>query len=102
MTILIELGLVVLCYLLITRFLAKGQVLSPRHELALATGALCFFILMAPFHVTDQARPDDPTGMGWVGLAAAILLIWLNIRVRRSETDISDDVKTEYLNSRSD
>lgn len=52
------------------------------HRLALAGGALSFFILLAPLQELDQTRPDNTAGMALVGLAFALLLAWLWRRVR--------------------
>src|SRR3990172_8515338 len=49
--------------------------------LALAAGALGFFILLAPLQETDSTRVDNTTGMTLVGLAAALFLWWLWRRV---------------------
>ncbi|MEW5871745.1 MAG: hypothetical protein AB1894_20930 [Chloroflexota bacterium] len=55
---------------------------SDAHRLALAGGALSFFILLAPLQELDQTRPDNTIGMALVGLAFALLLAWLWRRVR--------------------
>jgi hypothetical protein len=53
------------------------------HRLALASGALGFFMLLAPLQELDASRTDNTTGMTLVGLVALSLLIWLGRRVRR-------------------
>lgn len=56
---------------------------NDEHRLALASGALTFFILLAPLQELDPARNDNPAGMTLVGLAALLLLLWLRARTRR-------------------
>lgn len=58
-----------------------------RRQLALACGALSFFILLAPLQQLDPARSMETRGMALVGLAAAASLVWLGIRTRRFERD---------------
>jgi len=57
-------------------------------RLALATGALTFFILLA------LLAADNPAGMALVGLAAAVGLLALNLRVRRR---VRDEKRVESL-----
>lgn len=52
-------------------------------RLALANGTLTFFILLAFFAENNPDRTDNPAGMALVGLAAAVGLLALNLRVRR-------------------
>jgi len=52
-------------------------------RLALATGTLTFFILLAFLAESSADRTDNPAGMALVGLAAALGLLALNLRVRR-------------------
>jgi len=54
-------------------------------QLALAAGALSFFIALAPLIEMDRTRPDSPAGQTWVGIAAALLLVSLARRVQRRE-----------------
>jgi peptidoglycan/LPS O-acetylase OafA/YrhL len=70
---------------LVTRWIRKRAGWSDRHALALATGGLSFFILLAPLQELDRARPDNTAGMTFVGLAAAALLVWLARRLWRSQ-----------------
>jgi hypothetical protein len=69
------------------RRLASQFALAPRepdrHGLALAAGALGFFIALAPLQELDTSRLDNTAGMTLVGLAAAIFLLWLWRRVTR-------------------
>jgi hypothetical protein len=58
---------------------------TDEHKLALAGGALGFFVLLAPLQQLDATRPDNTAGMALVGLATAILLLALWQRVRRQE-----------------
>jgi hypothetical protein len=52
-------------------------------RLSLATGTLTFFILLAFLAESSADRTDNPAGMALVGLAAALGLLALNLRVRR-------------------
>ena len=52
-------------------------------RLALASGALTFFILLAFIAESSTDRTDNPAGMALVGLTAAVGLLALNLRVRR-------------------
>ena len=56
---------------------------SDEEKLALVSGALTFFIALAPLSEFDASRPDNPTGMTVVGLVALIFLIWLRRKTRR-------------------
>lgn len=51
----------------------------------LVSGALLFFILMAPLSEMDKTRMDNPAGMGLVGLAGLILVLLFNYLVKRNE-----------------
>ena len=55
-------------------------------HLALASGALSFFILIAPIQEFDQSRIDDTSGMTLVGLAAFLFQFWLGIRLRKEDS----------------
>lgn len=58
-----------------------------RHLLALASGALSFLIVLAPLQELSPERSAETRGMALVGLAMAILLVWLGWRIRRLERD---------------
>jgi hypothetical protein len=64
------------------RWMARGRVLAERQRLALASGALGFFILLAPLQQMDSTRADDTAGMALVGLAAALFLLWLSWKTK--------------------
>ncbi len=64
------------------RRMAGPQMLPPMQQLAAASGALGFFILLAPLQEMDATRPDNTTGMALVGLAAVLFLIMLARRTR--------------------
>jgi hypothetical protein len=57
---------------------------SDEHHLALVSGALGFFVLLAPLQELDRTRPDNTAGMALVGLVTLLLLVWLWFKVRRS------------------
>jgi hypothetical protein len=75
-------GLVVLVGWVVLRASGGGMKWSDKHRLALASGALGFFILLAPLQELDKKRADNTTGMVLVGLAAVIFLIWIALRIR--------------------
>ncbi len=52
-------------------------------RLALATGTLTCFILLAFLAESSADRTDNPAGMALIGLAAAVGLLALNLQVRR-------------------
>lgn len=57
-----------------------GRLASPVYRLAMASGVLSFFILLAPI----QAFGRGAFGMTAVGLLALGLLVWLSRRIRRT------------------
>ena len=57
--------------------LSRRAALTDAHHLALASGALSFFIILAPLQEMDQMRADNTAGMALVGLAFVVLLFWL-------------------------
>jgi hypothetical protein len=64
------------------RRMGRSQTLPPMQQLAAASGALGFFILLAPLQEIDATRPDNTAGMALVGLAAALFLVVLARRTR--------------------
>lgn len=56
-------------------------------RLALASGTLTFFILLAFIAESSTDRADNPAGMALVGLATAVSLLALNLQVRRRTLD---------------
>lgn len=64
------------------RRLSRGGAWTDQHRLALAGGALMFFVLLAPLQELDTTRTDNPAGMTVVGLAMLLFLFWLWWRVR--------------------
>jgi len=83
-TILMLMGLVVVVGWLVLRMAGGGMVLSDRHKLALISGALGFFILLAPLQELDKKRADNTAGMTIVGLLMAVFLTWVVLRLRRA------------------
>jgi hypothetical protein len=65
---------------------------TEKHQLALVSGALAFFILLTPLQELDNKRTDNTTGMSLVGLAAVIFLIWMARRTKHIE-----ESKTECI-----
>ena len=68
----------------VLRLSGNGGYWSETHQLALASGAMGFFILLAPLQELDKTRPDNAAGMAAVGLAALVFLLWVAWRVRRT------------------
>ena len=81
---LIALALVVLRLL---RWASGEGAWSDIGRLALASGTLTFFILLAFIAERSSDRTDNPAGMALVGLAAGVGLLALNLRVRRRVLD---------------
>ena len=82
----LTIGFLIALALVILRLLrwASGEgAWSDIGRLALANGALTFFILLAFFAESNPDRTDNPAGMAFVGLATAVGLLALNLRVRR-------------------
>ncbi len=63
------------------------------HRWAIASGALGFFILLAPLQeLSNPSRPDNTVGMSLVGLVSLTGLLWLRrriIRQQRHENQVS-------------
>jgi hypothetical protein len=74
--------LVILVGWIVLRLSCSGA-LSQKHQLALSSGALGFFILLAPLQELDKNRTDNTKGMIFVGLAAAVFLLWIARRLKR-------------------
>ncbi len=56
------------------------------HQWAIASGALGFFILLAPLQeLSNPSRPDNTIGMSLVGLVALTGLLWLRRRIIRQQ-----------------
>lgn len=89
-TILLMVGLVILVGWAVLRLSGGGMKGSDKHRLALASGALGFFIFLAPLQELDKNRTDNTKGMALVALAAAILLIWMALRIRCVESQIKE------------
>ncbi len=78
--------------------MSHGGAWTDKHLLALASGALGFFVLLAPVQEFDNLnRPDDTTGMTLVGLAALLFLVWLWRRVVRRDRHASPNEITLSL-----
>ncbi len=69
---------------LVLRWSGNLQDWSDPHRLALAAGALGFFVLLAPLlEFGKDKHPKDMTGMTLVGVVAVLFLAWLGRRIRR-------------------
>jgi hypothetical protein len=64
------------------RAMSRGGSIPATRRLALASGALGFFILLAPLQELDPTRIDNTNGMAVVGGAAIVFLIWLYRKTR--------------------
>jgi hypothetical protein len=62
---------------------------EPGRELALASGALTFFVVLAPLQQLDPEHALERRGMALVGLAMACLLVWLARRLNRADEETS-------------
>ncbi len=88
----VTMGLVILLAAVIVLGLRRSGVRAcrePRRQLALASGALTFFIVLAPLQQLDPAHTVERRGMALVGLAMACLLVWLARRLHRAEEELS-------------
>ncbi len=84
-TMLLMAGLTALTGRVVLKRLGAGIVWSERHQLALAAGALGFFILLTPLQEMDPARPDNTAGMTLVGIVALLFLVWMARRMKRMD-----------------
>lgn len=80
LTVVAAVGLVVGVARTVGRWARRG--LTDLQRLALAGGALTFFVLLAPLQELDEARPDNTAGMALVGLGMLVFLLRLWRRVR--------------------
>lgn len=53
------------------------------HKFSFVAWTLTFFIVVAPLHGLDQSRIDNTAGMGLVGIAFLIGLVWLGWGIRK-------------------
>ena len=79
-TVVATVGLVAGMVWTVGRWARRG--LTGPQRLALAGGALMFFVLLAPLQELDKTRPDNTAGMALVGVGALLFLAWLWRRVR--------------------
>jgi hypothetical protein len=82
LTMLAAVSLVWLVFIAVRNISGEGG-WSDEDKLALVSGALTFFILLAPISEFIASRPDNPAGMTLVGLVALFFLIWLRGRTQR-------------------
>lgn len=94
LAIVLMVGLVILVGWAVLRLSGGGMKWSDKHKLALASGALGFFILLAPLQEFDRKRTDNTTGMALVGLAMLLLLLWICMRMRRSAANLRLTIRT--------
>ena len=83
LTILLGLALAAAVLVRWLRMSGDGVYWRDAHRLALATGGLFFYILLAPLREFDQTRPDNTRGMTAVGVAMLLFLVWAALRVKR-------------------
>jgi hypothetical protein len=53
------------------------------HQLALVSGALSFFIMIAPLQELDKTRTDNPVGISLVGIAILVGLVLFGRQIKR-------------------
>jgi len=70
--------------LFIVRLSRRG--ISDMHSYGLVSGALSFFVILAPIQEMDKNRMDNPAGMTLVGLAFFLFLILIGMKVRSRAT----------------
>lgn len=73
----------VLSIILSIKVLKRYSHMSEICRYALSSGAISFFILLAPLQEADKSRSDNPAGMTIVGMLFTIFLIWLGLNVRK-------------------
>lgn len=83
LTVALAVALVLGAYRIVRRWVRRMGPMPSDRALALAAGALSFFILLAPLQELDRTRQDNTAGMAVVGLGAAGFLFWLRARLRR-------------------
>ena len=88
LTMLFMLGEVALVGWVMLKLSGGGLAWSNEHKLALASGGLIFFILLAPMQELDKNRPDNTTGMTIVSLATVIFLLGLMKHIKRVKNKI--------------
>jgi hypothetical protein len=68
-----------------TRFVKRFDWNPPNdmHQLALVSGALSFFIMIAPLQELDKTRTDNPVGMSLVGLAFLVGLVLFRRQIKK-------------------
>jgi hypothetical protein len=85
-TVALVVALTILCAWAIWRLSGRARAWSDAHRLALAAGALAFFILFAALQELEPPEPANTSGMAVVGAAGAVMIAWLACRVRRRDT----------------
>jgi hypothetical protein len=75
-------GFVTVIFLLVRHMSGNGD-WTDEHKLALVSGVLIFFALLAPLQELDASRPDNTMGMTLVGLAAIAFVVWIQTRMRK-------------------
>lgn len=96
-------GLGVLVILLAVRYAllwsGNGHKWTDIHKWAIASGALMFFVLLAPLQeLSNPTRPDNTAGMSLVGLAALMGLLWLRRQIvlhQQREQKVSQFIGSE-------
>ena len=63
--------------------MSRGGSWNDKHKLALITGTLLFWTLLAPLQEMDPKRLDDTTGLTVVAFLVLLFLVWLRGKVRR-------------------
>ncbi len=92
--------LIIVCWIgiigwLVLRMSGNGSAWTDRQRLALVSGPLSLFIVLAPVHEFDTSRVDNTTGMTVVGIAALLFLLWLWRRVRKYPVEAGEAVEPQ-------
>jgi hypothetical protein len=66
---------------------AQRQGWDDKYRLALASGALGFFVLLAPLQELDTTRTDNTSGMSLVAMAFLLFLVYLWRRVKQNRDE---------------
>jgi uncharacterized membrane protein len=76
-------GLVFIIFLFIKRY--NWNKYTQYNKFSLTSGALVFFIILAPLQELDQNRQDNPQGMLLIGIIAMLLLLLLRKKLKQNQ-----------------
>ena len=81
----------------LVRLASRGGAWNDKHKLALLTGVVAFWVLLAPLQEMDTNRTDNPTGLTIVSLFVVLLLVWLRWKTRRRVRAEMAQPRLEYV-----